>query len=391
MARPLLLFALLAVLSGTVSAQLTTYYPAKVWLKNGERLTGEIEKPDWKKGTKRLLYRSSSDPEPQFLNTADINKVILMEDKLERRYLSRSVQRLYLPDTMPVGDTLLYVQDTLLLQAVVEGTLGFYYHETPGGRPYYFLEKDEVYTQLVEHSYNRVGSGRRIRMKHDRWKEQLRTAMSDCRPARTKIDNINFGDEAVKRLFVQYNECGGRKRLDYELEYKKMTLRPGVLAGSAFTRISTRDRIFRDVGTGGFTPRIGGSLLILPFRGDGRSGFLIEALYAPFRTTDDFDNFEADVDYLQLNLGVRNSGIATVFGSIFAGFSISRQIGSPVRLNLTERVLQPTQIGLFGGFSVSGEKVEVSLCYELDDIGLFSPNAPFFYVSSLSLMAGYRF
>lgn len=391
MIRLTFLFAFLLAVPTLLTAQLTKYYPARVWLNNGDRLTGEIEKPDWEKGTDRLLYRSKSDPEPQFLSVADINKIILTEDKLERRYLSRSVQKLYLPDTIPVGDTLLYVQDTLLMQAIVEGTLGFYYHETPGGRPYYFLEKDEVFTQLVEHSYNRVGSGRRIRMKHDGWREQLRTAMSDCRAARTKIDNVNFNDDVIQRLFVQYNECGGRKRLDYKLEYKKVTLRPGVQVGAAFTRVSTRDRIFRDIGTGNFAPRIGASLLILPFRGDGRSGFLIEALYAPFQTIDDFDNFEADINYLQLNLGVRNSGIATVFGSIFAGFSIARQIGEPVRVNITERVLQPTQIGFFGGFSVSGETVEVSLCYELDDIGLFSPNAPFFYASSLSLMAGYRF
>lgn len=391
MTRLRLLFALFAALPVLLPAQLTTYYPAKVWLNNGDRLTGEMEMPAWEKGTARLLYRSQSDPEPQFLYVADISKIVLTEDKLERRYLSRPVQKLYLPDTVPAGDTLLYVQDTLLLQAVVEGTLGFYYHETTGGRPNYFLEKDGVFTQLVQHSYQRVGSGRRIRLKHDQWKAQLRTAMSDCRAAREKIGNMNFTDEGIKRLFVQYNECGGRKQLDYELQYKKVTLRPGLQVGSAFTRISTRDRIFRDIGTGAFAPRVGLSLLILPFRGDGRSGFLVEAQYAPFRTLDDFDNFEADIDYVQLNLGVRNSGIATVFGSIFAGISIARQIGEPVRVNLTERVMQPTQIGFFGGFSVSGEHVEISLCYELDDIGLFSPNAPFFYTSSLSLMAGYRF
>ncbi|MEQ8705272.1 MAG: hypothetical protein RIC19_15200 [Phaeodactylibacter sp.] len=391
MARLTLFFALLLALPLALRAQLTTYYPAKIWLKNGERLTGEIEKPDWQKGTERLLYRSKSDPEPQFLNTPEIDKIILTEDQLERRYLSRSVQRLYLPDTMPVGDTLLYVQDTLLLQAVVEGTLGFYYHETPGGRANYFLEKGGVFTQLVQHSYHRVGSGRRIRFRHDQWQEQLLTVMSDCRATKDRIPKIQFTDEGIKRLFVQYNECGSRKRLDYELEFKKWTLRPGVQAGAAFTRVSTRDRIFRDAGTGSFAPRIGASLLLLPFQGDGRSGFLAEVLYAPFRTTDDFDNFEVDADYLQLNLGVRNSGIATVFGSIFAGFSIARQIGDPIRTNLTDRVIQPTQLGLFGGFSISGEHVEVSLCYEIDDIGLLSPNAPFFYTNSLSLMAGYRF
>lgn len=391
MVRLPLCFAFLLVLTSALSAQLTTYYPAKIWLTNGERLTGELEKPDWRKGTERLLYRSKSDPEPQFLNTTEINKIVLTEDKLERRYLSRTLQRLHLPDTMPVGDTLLYVQDTLLLQTIVEGTIGFYYHETPSGIPHYFLEKDDIFTELVQHSYHRVGSGRRIRLRHDKWQEQLLTAMSNCRSAREKIDNINFSDEAIKRLFVQYNECGGRNRLDYELQYKKVTLRPGVQAGAAFTRVSTRDRIFRDAGTGGIAPRIGASLLILPFQGDGRSGFLAEVVYAPFRTIDDFDNFEVDADYLQLNLGVRNSGISTVFGSIFAGISIARQIGDPVRINLTERVIQPTQVGLFGGFSVSGEHVEISLCYEIDDIGLLSPNAPFFYINSLSLMAGYRF
>lgn len=391
MSKQVFFFALLSFLPLALTAQLTAYYPAKVWLKNGERLTGEIEKPDWTKGTERLLYRSQSDPEPQFLYAADIDKVVLTEDKLERRYLSRTLQRLHLPDTMPVGDTLLYVQDTLLLQAVVEGTLGFYYHETPGGTPHYFLEKNDVFTELIQHSYHRVGSGRRIRLKHDQWREQLRTVMSDCRPVQEKIPKIKFADEAVKRLFVQYNECGGRKRLDYELAYKKAILRPGVQLGTAFTRISTRDRIFRDIGTGGFTPRIGASLLVLPFRGDGRSGFLAEVLYAPFRTVDDFDNFEVDADYLQLNLGVRNSGVAPVFGSIFAGFSIARQIGDPVRINLTERVIQPTQLGFFAGFSVSSDHVEVSLRYEIDDIGLLSPNAPFFYTNSVSLMAGYRF
>ncbi|NRA51089.1 MAG: hypothetical protein HRU12_18330 [Phaeodactylibacter sp.] len=392
MARLVILFTLLLTSTAFLQAQLTTYFPAKVWLKNGDRLTGEIEKPDWEKGTERLLYRSKSDPEPQFLYTHQIDKIVLTEDKLDRRYLSHSVQKLYLPDGIPEGDTLLYLQDTILLQAVVEGTLGFYYHETSGGRAHYYLEKDDAFTELIQHSFHRVGSGRRIRAKHDQWREQLLSVMSDCRSTKEKIPKLQFSDDAIQRLFIQYNECGSRKRLDYKLEFKKVTLRPGVLLGGAFTRVSTRDRIFQEVSSGGFTPRIGASLLILPFRGDGRSGFMVEALYAPFTTVDEFDNFEVDANYAQLNLGIRNSGIAPVFGSIFAGFSIAREFGDVVRTNvITERVMQPTQIGMFGGFSVGGDNFEVSLYYEIDDIGLLSPNAPFFFTNSLSLMAGYRF
>ncbi|MBV6654442.1 MAG: hypothetical protein KI786_11830, partial [Mameliella sp.] len=85
MARLVILFTLLLTSTAFLQAQLTTYFPAKVWLKNGDRLTGEIEKPDWEKGTERLLYRSKSDPEPQFLYTHQIDKIVLTEDKLDRR------------------------------------------------------------------------------------------------------------------------------------------------------------------------------------------------------------------------------------------------------------------------------------------------------------------
>ena len=140
MARLVILFTLLLTSTAFLQAQPTTNIPAKGWLKTGDRLTGEIEKPDWEKGTERLLYRSKSDPEPQFLYTHQIDKIVLTEDKLDRRYLSHSVQKLYLPDGIPEGDTLLYLQDTILLQAVVEGTLGFYYHETSGGRCVYRID-----------------------------------------------------------------------------------------------------------------------------------------------------------------------------------------------------------------------------------------------------------
>lgn len=364
------------------------FYPAKVWLKDGQRLTGAIEKPDWAAGKGQLRFRRLGETTP--LPAATIDRIVLTENNLERRYINRTLQRLYLPDTVPVGDTLLYLQDTLLLQAVVEGSLSLYYHESPGGRAHYFLEKNGAFTELVHHEYQQVGSGRRIRLKHERWREQLGSAVEDCQKVANKLPQYRFSGENMRKLVVQYNECVGQ-RLDYKLKYRKFKVRPGIMAGGAFTRISTGDRIFRDVGTGQLAPRIGGSLLLLPTRADGRSGFLAELLYAPFRTVDGFDNIEVQADYIQLNLGVRNSGIAEVYGSILAGISIATQVGQPTLRNLSEQAVRPTQIGLFGGFTVSGEHVEVTLCYEIDDIGLLSPNAAFFYANSLNLIAGYRF
>lgn len=72
----------------------------------------------------------------------------------------------------------------------------------------------------------------------------------------------------------------------------------GVFVGSVFICISICDCIFWDVNIGGFMFRIGGSLFILFFCGDGWLGFLIEVFYVLFWIIDDFDNFEVDVDYL---------------------------------------------------------------------------------------------
>ncbi|TXB61550.1 hypothetical protein [Phaeodactylibacter luteus] len=389
--RYYLLAFLLLALSVLGRAQ-ERYVPAEVKLRNGELVRGRVRAPGWALGTERLLFRPSAQPgEPQYLYPADIALMTLDERGFEQRFRGEVVQVLALGEDLPKGKDLFYETDTLLLQALVEGTLGLYYHESAGGRSRYFLEEDGFFQELVMHAYLLEGSGRSIRKRHGQWREQLRKALAACPDLLEELDGAPFDEGRAQKLIEAYNTCAPSHYLSYTRSFKRFYWAPGVLAGGAFTRVSVRDQLLRNPGYGRIVPRLGARVLIHPHHSQGRSGLLLEALYAPFRTVDELDGITVDVDYLQINAGLRQSGVADVFGSMLIGFSYSRQLTAREIRGTDPRVFPENQVGLFGGFSVGGEKLEVSLRYHLNNLGLLSPSAPFFFVQSVELLAGYQF
>lgn len=387
----LTLIACTAGIFCSVTAQ-TDFRPATITLQDGSRLRGEVDYPYWEEGSERVLFRESAGVGRRFVNTVDI-KLLLLPEEPEERFYGVVRQRLaYGVDETdwPTSDTLAFVKDTMLLQAVVLGSASLYYYETKDGTPHYFLEYNGQLEELVQHRYFRVGKDRRLRKRHDKYRAQLRAVMADCPKVAKRLDNFILDDDNLFRLFKQYNSCGQGQDIDYSL----LPLRPswsfGPLAGVGFTRVSQKNQQLNMLSTGSWLPRVGlGAILHLP-QSNGRSGFMIEALYAPFETEDNIDNIMVDADYLQLNLGIRKSGNTPVFGSAFAGFSYAMEMGSPTISGLPENVFFANQIGAFGGFGVGGDRFEVSVRYEINNLGLILGSAPGYFANTLAVLAHYR-
>jgi hypothetical protein len=390
------LFALLCGSLLMVSQHLyaqTDFRPATILLKDGSRLEGEVDYPYWDEGTNRVLFRKAEGVDRRFISTVDIQQLTLPEEPEERFYgvVTERLDYSSMPDQRPTSDSLVYVQDTLLLQAVLLGTVSFYYYEAEDGTPHYFIERNGKLEELIQHEYYRVGQDRRIRKRHEQYREQLAAVLNDCSKMTTKrLEDFVLDDDNLLRLIKQYNNCGEGQSIGYSLLPLKpsWSVRPTV--GIAFTRVSEKTQQLNALNSGAWLPRLGISTLLHLPQSNGRSGFLFEALYAPFETTDNIDNITVDVDYVQLNLGLRKSGNSPIYGSAYTGLIYAMQIGDPTISGLPDNVFFSNQLGVFGGFGVGGDRFEVSLRYEMNNIGLILGSAPNYFSNSLLLMAHYR-
>ena len=374
------------------AAAQTDFRTAVITLKDGSRLKGEVDYPYWDEGTDRVLFRESEGIGRRFVSTGDIKELVLPEDPKER-FFGSARQRLnygIAESDWPSSDTLSYVRDTMLLQAVILGRASLYYHETRDGTPHYFMEHNGRLEELVQHRFFLVGKDRSLRKRHDGYRAQLKAVMSDCQKVTKRLDDFVLDDDNLFRLFKQYNSCGDRE----EIQYALLPLRPswsfGPLAGIGFTRVSEKNQQLNMLSTGAWLPRIGlGAILHLP-QSNERSGFMLEALYAPFQTEDNIDNIMVEADYLQLNLGIRKSGNTPIFGSAFTGLTYAMEMGSPSISGLPENVFFANQIGAFGGFGVGGNRFELSVRYEINNLGLILGSAPGYFSNTLSILAHYR-
>jgi len=389
--RFLILIAFTA--SGVCSAAAQTdFRTATITLQDGSQLRGEVDYPYWEEGTDRVLFRESAGIGRRFVNTSDIKQLVLPEEPAERFYGIVQQRLDYGEDELdwPTSDTLAFVKDTMLLQAIILGSASLYYYETRDGTPHYFIEHDGRLEELVQHKYFRVGKDRRLRKRHDEYRAQLQAVMEDCPKVAKRLDNFVLDDDNLFRLFKQYNSCGQGQDMAYSLLPLRPTWSFGPLAGLGFTRVSEKNQQLNMLSTGSWLPRVGlGAMLHLP-QSNGRSGFMFEVLYAPFETEDNIDNIMVEADYLQLNLGIRKSGNTPVFGSAYAGFSYAMEMGNSTVTGLPENVFFVNQIGAFGGFGVGSDRFEVSVRYEINNLGLILGSAPGYFANTLTLLAHYR-
>ena len=392
MAHHFCLLPLLLFIALTANAQ-RDFREARLRLQDGRQLRGEVEYPNWAENTNRLLYRSDESQDAEFIPTQEISSLVFTDEPEERFYGKIGQRLLYStdPDRLLATDSLIYVQDTLLLQAVVEGSISFFYYEQPDGTPHYFIDDGSGLEELIHHRYIKIGRDRKLRKRHDRYLEQLSTAMRDCPKTVERLQgDWNFNLENLLNLVVDYNNCGPGQQLDYSLVPTRHSVTIGGMAGMAYTRVSQKRDQLNNLGSGAIVPRLGFSLLVHRPGSNGRSGYMLEGLYAPFQTDDNLENINVDANYLQFNLGLRKSGNADIFGSAYGGLSVGFQGGNADISGLPNDVFWDTQIGLFGGFGIGGDHFELSLRYEINNAALLLGNAPTYISNTLSLFAIYR-
>ncbi|HKK78736.1 MAG TPA: hypothetical protein VJ933_03865, partial [Phaeodactylibacter sp.] len=120
--RFLILIAFTA--SGVCSAAAQTdFRTATITLQDGSQLRGEVDYPYWEEGTDRVLFRESAGIGRRFVNTSDIKQLVLPEEPAERFYGIVQQRLDYGEDELdwPTSDTLAFVKDTMLLQAIILG------------------------------------------------------------------------------------------------------------------------------------------------------------------------------------------------------------------------------------------------------------------------------
>ena len=309
-----LLFLLLT--SSAVLAQIE-FEPGYFITNENQTVTCLIENNDWKDNPSKFNYRLSEGAEVQ---TGDIETVREFGVGSHLRYqrftvdIDRSPDKASFIKYMSRKRTPDFAEETLFLKVVVEGQATLYSYEDANLRRFFYRTKENPLQQLI---YKRYQVRETALATNNRYILQL-TQSFQCGDVPDDLDRMTYTEKALKKTFIQYNECVGSSYTDYVVKKPatrlfRLTVRPGINNSSLAINSTNNDS--RDVDFGSESSfRMGVEAeFVLPFK-KNKWSLIVEPTYQKFAATTSIPSstfsgtrtVTAEYTSWQLPLGVRH-------------------------------------------------------------------------------------
>jgi uncharacterized protein YceK len=367
---------------------------AEVVLYDGAVRSGFIDTEAFEPASRQFIFKTSIDSGAVFVGVDSVAELIIGEEPEVIRYqgyrgtiLPFSSERGALPkaEDLPLTP----IMDTVLLRVIVLGTASLLSYESADGDEHYFLQKGNQLEELESFRYISASANQRV-VRNDRFRTQLEAFLGDCTGLKEWISVVKPNEAGLRPLLITYNECDDSKSLSYVNVYPKRQMALSAVAGAAFTRVSRNEDQIIGLSSGKISPRIGLAFKLKGINNPELHAWLAELLYSPFRTEDMEGEIDLEVTYLQLNIAHQwswQSGAS--WPNVIGGLQYGYQLDNQRERGLPARVIEQHMIGVIAGFGVQKGRFNMGLRYEINNFGLFFPQAPNYYANSLSLIAGF--
>lgn len=178
-------------------------------IKNGERITGEIDDREWPYHIDKITFRTKASGTSQSFNPKDG----IDFEVAGRRYVSKSVPVIANSrdlDKLTVDTSLTRRQETGFLRLYLDGDLGLYqYIDQRKKRHFYAQKKASAFTYLEYERHLRPNSEKNILLQINKYKFQLSELLSGCPQLSADIAGTEYSLKSLKKLILKWYECQG--------------------------------------------------------------------------------------------------------------------------------------------------------------------------------------
>ncbi|NDI99815.1 PorT family protein [Flavobacterium sp. LaA7.5] len=196
------LFVMLLIMISTVSIAQITFQPGYYIDNNGNKTECLIRNVAWKNNPSEFDYKLNESDESQVKTIKEVTEFSVNESYKFKRF-TVNIERSSTDVSKLTGDyEPQYVEETLFLKIMVEGTLNLYQYEDDNIIKYFYSkDKHENATQLLYMEVNNKG----MIHKNNRYKQQLYNLMKDKISQESHYEKLNYNKNSLIKLFIEYN------------------------------------------------------------------------------------------------------------------------------------------------------------------------------------------
>lgn len=270
-----------------------------------------IKNIDWKNNPTAFAYKFTDSSE--ILN-ADIQSVIEFGIYNISKYIKANVlidrSGEDLTNLSSVRNPVL-VEDTVFLKVLVEGQASLYHYEEKNFTNFFYSLNDSGITPLVYKIYS--PDGRKILYNYH-FRQQLMSDLNCSEISIHDIENLNYYENELERLFVRYNNCRQADYIFYKAKHNRdlfnLNVRPGLNISHLSMNNEVSDAEDADFGRS-LTLRAGLEFeIIFPFN-KNKWALITEPTFQYYNAVEEAEGVndqevEADYKSIELPLGVRH-------------------------------------------------------------------------------------
>lgn len=169
---------------------------------------GWIDYRNWSKNPSAISFRADSAAPAKKYSPGQIQSFQVAED----HYISREVSVDKTPDDInKLISSPITERDSLFLLAYVKGKTSLYYYEDE--KPHFYIVEDSTQRELISRRLLRYRDDKRLALKQEEYKTQLRIYFRDCPEVSKDVDHLDYRTGDMVSIFRRYNECIGSESL----------------------------------------------------------------------------------------------------------------------------------------------------------------------------------
>lgn len=276
----LILFSVL--LSPIIQSQ-ENYIPGYIINLKGDTLYGNIDNQDWVTNPSYIWFKYRNDQNASKYEPKDL---IAFKVHLDV-YVSAAVRLETSPlriDEIQDGADLHFINDTVFLQTLVQGSKSLYVYNGIKGKDQFFIKQDTGVELLLYKKYVAYDLSMRNVRELKKYVGQLIVYLSDCPTLFNKINQTSYKRGSLTSLFLKYLEESNQPN-DYHKKAEKYTVKFGVVGGIALNTLSFNSSTFAELVYANYKPTYsitpGFFIEFLQPRNQGKWSSYNEFLYAP--------------------------------------------------------------------------------------------------------------
>ncbi|MBN1197744.1 MAG: PorT family protein [Bacteroidales bacterium] len=228
--------AFLFTLISSLSFCQKNYLPGYIIMLTGDTVKGTLDYRNWERNPRKIAFLASGSSETAEYSPATITGFGVLDEI----YISAVIETEVSSDKtgdLTFDPTLNMVVDSGFLQVLVRGDKSLYLFRNKLGKEQFYIGQDSAMELLVYKKYLKSQNGQSSIVENKKYIGQLTLYLSDCQSISQKLQNTNYQQNSLEKLFLTYYDDKHSSPSFYK-KPENLILAFGIKAGASYTKLT---------------------------------------------------------------------------------------------------------------------------------------------------------